>query len=96
MYILNATYYTVAHALVDNNTPCYVQTINPGNKVLTIQKKSRLSTITKAYNSGIIAVIMPAVLTALAMAATVEPTLTPAPTQEHAGTLLISLLALAN
>ena len=86
----------MAYALVNNSTPYYIQITNPGNRVLTIQKRSRLGTITKAYKSGIITVIIPAVLTALTMATAVEPTLTPAPTREHVGTLLINLLALIN
>ena len=94
MYILNATYYTVAYALVNNSTPYYVQITNPGNRVFTIQKRSRLGTIIKAYKSGIITMIMPAALTALAVATTVK--LTPALIREYTGTLLINLLALVN
>ena len=70
--------------------------INPGNKVFTIQKRSRLGTIIKAYKLGMIAVIMPAVLTALAVVAAVELILMPALTREYAGMLLISLLVLIN
>ena len=69
---------------------------NPGSKVLTVRKRSRLGIIIKVYELGMITVIMPAVLTALTVAAAVEPIPTPALTQEHAGILLINLLALIN
>ena len=57
---------------------------------------SRLGIIIKVYELGIITIIMPAVLTAFTMAAAMELILIPALTQEHAGTLLISLLVLIN
>ena len=96
IYILNATHYNMAHTLMDNSTLYYVQITNPSNKVLTIRKRSRLGTITKVYKLNIITVIMPAVLTALAVAVAVKPILTPAPTQKHAGTLSINLLVSIN
>ena len=78
MYILNVTYHTVAHVLVDNSTPCYIQIINPGSKVFIIRKKFRLGIIIKVYELGMITVIIPVVLTALAVAAAVELILIPA------------------
>ena len=70
--------------------------INPGNRVLTIRKRSRLGIIIKVYKLSIITIIIPAVLTALTVATAVELILTPVLTQERVGTFLISLLVLIN
>ena len=86
----------MAHALVDSNTLYYIQIINPSNKVFNVRRRSRLGTIIEAYELGIITVIMPAVLTALTVAAAMELTLTPALTQEYTGILSINLLVLVN